>query len=98
MNKPTVLGKFIYVDLPEKEESKIIVDENTKEALQRELLKTLQRVTIWAVGDAANPLLKEGQEVLVNPSALTGGNAKMVPFPDGKVRALILDYDVVHIW
>jgi len=98
MNKPIVLGKFVYVDLPQKEELKVIVDENTKEALQKALLKDLQRVTIWAVGDAANPKLKEGQQVLVDPSALTGGNSKIVPFEDGKTRALILDYHIVHIW
>ena len=99
--KPQVLGKFVYIELPDAPDSKIIVDENTKEELHKKMLVHLQRVKIWAVGDAANPKLKVGQEVLVNPSALTGANAKLVPFPDegkGVRRALVLDYDIVHIW
>ena len=36
---PKLLGNRIYLEMPkEDEESKLIVDENTKEALQRELL------------------------------------------------------------
>lgn len=98
MSQIEVLGKRVYVELPEKEESKIIVDENTKEALQKELLKKLQRVTVWAKGSGADPKIEIGQEVLVDPRALTGPGAQIVPFPDGKNRALVMDYDIIHIW
>lgn len=93
--KPIVLGKFVYIELPPKEESKLIVDENTKEALSKELLIKMQKLKIWATGDAANPKLKEGQVVLVNPSALQ--KAQIVPI-NGSIKALILDYDIIHIW
>lgn len=97
MSKPTVLGKNVYVTLPEPEkESKIIVDENTKEALNKELLKKMKKLQVWAVGDSANDKIKEGDWVLVDPTALA--QAKMVEFDDGVVRALVLDYHVIHIW
>jgi hypothetical protein len=94
--KPLVLGKNVYVNIPEKEENKIIVDANTKEALAKELLLKLKKLEIWAIGDAANPKLKVGQMVLIDPAAIT--RAKMVEFDDGITRALVLDYDIVHIW
>ena len=95
--KPTVLGKFVYVDVPLRDELKIQVDQNTKENLEKEFLSKLKRLKIWAIGDGANPKLRAGQEVLVNPEALARG-AKMVEFEDGITRALVLDYDIVHIW
>ena len=39
-----LLGNRIYLEMPKKEESKIVVDENTKEALQKEFLKKMNRL------------------------------------------------------
>lgn len=100
MNKPDVLGKYVYIDIPIREEMKFQVDKNTKEELEKEFLKKLKKLQIWAVGDAANSKLKEGQWVLVDPEALRS-SVKMVPFDiNGKeiFKALILDYHIVHIW
>ena len=36
-----LLGNRIFLEMPKKEESKLIVDENTKEALNKEMLKKL---------------------------------------------------------
>ena len=93
-----LLGRYIYISLPPKKESKIIPDANTKEALQKELLAKMKRLQIWGVGDSANSKLKVGQWVLVNPASLA--QAQMVPFDDegNDVKALIADYDVIHIW
>lgn len=97
MDKPKVLGKNIYLSLPpQEEESKIIVDENTKAALNKELLKKMKKLQVWARGKSADPEIKEGDWVLVDPTALA--RAKMVEFDDGVVRALVLDYDIMHIW
>lgn len=97
MMKPKVLGKFVYISLPEKEqESKIIVDNNTKEDLNKALLQKFKKLEVWAVGESANPAIKEGQQVLVDPSAIS--QAKMVEFDDGSVKALVLDYNIIHIW
>lgn len=96
MSKPKVLGKFVYIDIPKKKETKIQVDENTKEALQKEWIAKLSKLKVWAVGEAANPSIKEGDMVLVDPSAIN--SIKMVPMDDGSVKGLILDYHIIHIW
>ena len=105
MEKPIVLGKFLYIEIPKKEKSKIIVSENSKEELSRKLLKTYSKLKIWAIGSGANPKLieahKQGKFVLVNPDAIQ--KAKLVPFFEEEeeepvMRALVLDYDVIHIW
>ena len=100
MSKPHVLGKYVYISVPIRPELKVTVDENTKKAMEAEFLKTLDKLEVWAVGEAANPAIKEGQFVLVDPEALSR-NVKMVTFNiDGEEikKALVLDYHIVHIW
>lgn len=100
MEKPKVLGKYVYIDIPVRPEMKFKVDENTKEELEKEFLRKLDKLQIWAVGDSANTKLKEGQWVLIDPEAIRN-NLKMIPFKfDGErvYKALILDYHIVHIW
>ena len=47
-----LLGNRIYLEMPKQDEnSKLIVDDNTKEALQREMLKKLSKLTVHTVGD-----------------------------------------------
>lgn len=103
MDKPKVLGKRLYIEIPQRN-SKIIVDENTKEELNRQLMKHLHKVKIWAIGDMCHTSLQEAfefdKEILVDPAAIA--RASMVPFDEGGeepiVRALIYDHDVIHIW
>ena len=93
--KPKVLGKFVYIDIPETPEYKIQVDENTKKALEKEWVSKFNRLQVWAVGESANPSIKEDDWVLIDPEAIR--SIKMVPF--GKTtKGLILDYHIVHIW
>ena len=61
-----LLGNRIYVELPKKEESKLVVDENTKEALQREMLKKMSKLTVYAVGDTVR-VVEVGDVILVDP-------------------------------
>lgn len=94
-----VLGRYVYINVPETPESKIQVDHNTKKDLDAALLKKMARLEVWKKGDQANKLIKEGAFVLVNPGALS--QAQMVPFEEnGKSinRALIQDFDIIHIW
>lgn len=96
-----VLGRFVYIEMPEKPETKIIVDENTKEALQKAMLKELRITTIYAVGESANKNLKVGDKVLVNPASLANPNTVMISIEeDGKeiIIALIQDFDIIHVW
>ena len=97
MNKEyeKLLGNRIYVNVPKKEESKIIVDENTKEALQKEMLKKMSRLTVYDVGDSVS-MVKPGDIILVNPTKLT--DALLIPLSEDKDVLLISPFDVIHVW
>ena len=95
---PKLLGNRIYLEMPKKEESKLIVDENTKEALQKELLKKMSRLKVHSVGTAiTDPDLKVGVEVLVDPSALRD-KTLIIPLSEEEDVLLVSIFDIVHIW
>lgn len=90
-----LLGNRIYVEIPKKEESKLVVDENTKEALQREMLKKMSKLTVYAVGDLVNNI-SVGDVILVDPGALS--KAHVIPITDDKDVLLVSPFDVIHVW
>jgi hypothetical protein len=90
-----LLGNRIYVEIPKKEESKLIVDKNTKEALQREMLKRMSKLTIYDVGDLVTTI-KSGDVVLVDPGKLK--DALVIPLSDDKDVLLVSPFDVMHVW
>ena len=93
-----LLGNRIYLEMPKKEESKLIVDENTKEALQKELLKKMSRLKVHSVGTAiTDPDLKIGVEVLVDPTALRD-KTLIIPLSENEDVMLVSIFDIVHIW
>ena len=95
---PKLLGNRIYLEMPkEDEESKLIVDENTKEALQRELLNKMSKLKVLQVGTIVTEI-KVGDCVLVDPKALN--NATLVPISDDVEELVILfsPFDVIQIW
>jgi hypothetical protein len=93
-----LLGNRIYLEMPKKEESKLIVDENTKEALQKELLKKMSRLKVHSVGTAiTDPDLKVGVEVLVDPTALRD-KTLVIPLSDEEDVLLVSIFDIIHIW
>ena len=95
---PTLLGNRIYLEIPKQdEESKLIVDENTKEALQRELLNKMAKLKVIAVGNIVTEI-KVGDVVLVDPAALN--KATLVPISDdGEERVILVSpFDVIQIW
>jgi hypothetical protein len=90
-----LLGARIYLEMPEKEKSKIVVDDNTKEALNKELLNKLSRLKVVAVGSGiTEPALVIGCEVLVDPSALS--KAHIIP-KEGYDVILVSIFDVIEI-
>jgi len=92
-----LLGIRVYLELPKKEDSKLVVDHNTKEALEKELLIKMSRLKVYAVGTGVtNDKLVENCQVLVDPEALT--KAKMVPVSKDKTVAMISYHDIIHIW
>ena len=95
---PKLLGNRIYLEMPkEDEESKLIVDENTKEALQRELLNKMSKLKVLQVGTIVTEI-KVGDWVLVDPAALN--KATLVPVSeDGEERVILVSpFDVIQIW
>jgi len=94
---PKLLGNRVYLEMPkEAEESKLVVDENTKEALQRELLNKMSKLKVIAVGTIVTEI-KVGDWVLVDPAALN--KATLVPINDEDERAILVSpFDIIQIW
>lgn len=90
-----LLGNRIYLEIPKKEESKLIVDENTKEALEKEMYKKMSRLTVHSVG-TANMDIKAGDVVLVDPQALQ--KAPLIPLSDEESVLLVSPFDIIQIW
>lgn len=90
-----LLGNRIFLEMPKKEESKLIVDENTKEALNKEMLKKMSKLTVHSVGDLVTTI-NPGDVVLVDPQALQ--KAPLVPLSDNEEVMLISPFDVIMKW
>lgn len=87
-------GNRILLDLPKKEEGKLIVDENTKEALEKEMMQKLNKLSVYAVGDLVTDI-KAGDEILVDPATLS----KSLVIPIGEDNKLLVSpFDVILIW
>jgi hypothetical protein len=87
-------GNRLLLDLPKKEEGKLIVDENTKEALEKEMMQKLNKLTVYSVGDLVTDI-KAGDEILVDPAALQ--KAPVIPM-NGESKLLVSPFDVILIW
>lgn len=95
---PKLLGNRLLLEMPPQDDnSKLIVDENTKEALQRELLNKMSKLKVVAVGTTITDI-KVGDWVLVDPAALN--KSTLVPISDdGEERAILVSpFDVIQIW
>ena len=93
----TLLGNRVYLELPKKEESKLIVDENTKEALEKEMINKMNKLKVHTVGTAImDEDLVVGVFVLVDPAALK--LAKVIPLSEDEDVLLISHFDVIQIW
>lgn len=90
-----LLGHRVYLELPSKEKSKLVVDENTKEALEREMIIKMSKLKVVEVGNAVE-LIKKGDFVLVDPEALT--KAKIIPLENNESVLLVGYFDVIHVW
>ena len=90
-----LLGNRVYVEVPEQKKSKLEVDANTKEALQREMLKKMSRLKCYDVGDLVTTF-KAGDEILVDPGKLK--DAHLIPLSDAQQVLLISPFDVIHVW
>ena len=90
-----LLGNRVYIEMPKKEESKLIVDENTKESLEKEMLKKMNKLKVHSVG-TANMEVKVGDFVLVDPAALS--KAPLIPLSEDETVLLVSPFDIIQIW
>ena len=90
-----LLGNRIYLEIPKKEESKLIVDENTKEALEKEMIKKMGKLRVHSVG-TANIEVAIGDYVLVDPAALS--KAPLIPLSEEETVLLVSPFDVIMVW
>lgn len=87
-------GNRLLLDLPKKDEGKLIVDENTREALEREMMQKLNKLTVHAVGDLVTDI-NIGDQILVDPAVL--GKAPVIPIGEEN-KLLVSPFDVILIW
>ena len=87
-------GNRLLLDLPKKEEGKLIVDENTKEALEKEMMQKLNKLTVYSVGDLVTDI-KPGDKILVDPAALS--KAPVVVIGEEN-KLLVSPFDVILVW
>ena len=94
---PKLLGNRIYLEMPPQDDnSKLIVDDNTKEAVQRELLNKMSKLKVVQVGTIVTEI-KIGDWVLVDPAALN--KATLVPINDNDDRVILVSpFDIIQIW
>ena len=92
---PTLLGNRIFIEMPAQEESKLVVDENTKEALQMEMLKKMSKMKVHSVGTTVQDI-KVGDYIMVEPFALS--KSPLIPLSDDEMVILVSPFDVILKW
>lgn len=92
---PTLLGNRIFIEMPAQEESKLVVDENTKEALQMEMLKKMSKVKVHSIGTTVQDI-KVGDYIMVEPFALS--KSPLIPLSDDEMVILVSPFDVILKW
>jgi len=87
----------VYLEVPEEPQSNIILDKESKEALEAERLRLWGRLIVYAVGSAiTDGSIKEGDEVMIDPSSI--GRVYRVPLSADKTVLLVSMFDIAHVW
>ena len=88
-------GNRLLVNLPEKEESKVILDQETEAALDKEYLLKFDKLVVHAVGDLITDI-KPGDKIFVDPVAL---RSKIITVSiGGKDKLVVSPFDVILVW
>lgn len=88
-------GNRILLNYPDLEESNLILDKATKEAIKEEQVSKFDRLTVYAVGDAVTDI-KPGDEVFMDPISLKHKGIQVLI--GGKVKIVTSPFDVILIW
>jgi hypothetical protein len=90
-----LLGHRVYLEIPEEPKSNIILDPETKAAVEAEQHKKMGRLRVYAVGSDILGL-EEGDEVMIDPTAAS--KVYRIPLSEDKDVILISYFDIAHIW
>ena len=90
-----VLGKRVYLELPDMPDSAVILSDGAKKELLEAEKAKLLKLKVYAVGDQVTSV-EEGDVIMADPRALM--NAPTISVGDGVKVIIIEEYDVSHIW
>ena len=100
MNKPfkKLKGNRVYIKYIPEAKTDIIMSAEAKEELLQERIKRMYRLKVYAVGDAVtDPDIKEGCEVMIDPSALMR-KPVLFEIEEGVEVFCVNVLDISHIW
>lgn len=89
-----VLGKRIYLDMPNLPETKIELSPEFKKQQKEELAKKFDKLAVFAVGDEVTKV-KAGDIVCVDPFGLQRGRILVI---DNEERISVVEDEILHIW
>ena len=92
-----LLGNRVYVQLPIIPETAVMLDEATRQAIEEENMKKMDKLTVYDVGESVT-IVKPGDVVLIDATKMKAqGGGFIQDFGDIRVL-LISPFDIVHIW
>ena len=96
MNKPfeTLRGKAIFLDIPERKKSEILLSPEAEDSMMNDALKIWTKLNIYAAGVKCEEV-KEGDKVYVKTGALE--HAEKIDI-DGSIKLVAMEHDVILIW
>lgn len=100
MEKPfkKLKGNRIYLLYPQEQKSDIIMSAEAKAAMMEERMKTLNKLTVYAVGDAVtDESIVEGAEVMVDISVMMR-RPIVIDLGNGIEVISVNLLDISHIW
>lgn len=90
-----LLGNRVFLRIPKQKDTKLFVQHNTKEALQKEMLSKMNKLEVHTIGSSVVNL-KIGDLVLVDPSKLAQTLA--IDISDVECVLLVNPFDIIMIW
>jgi hypothetical protein len=92
-----LLGNRVYVELPTVPKTNVMIDEATRQALEEENMKKMDKLTVYDVGDSVS-IVKPGDVVLIDATKMKAqGGGFIQDFNNIRVL-LISPFDIVHVW
>lgn len=90
-----LMGKRIYLEMPEEPKSTLHLDEESKLALEAEKMKTWGKLKVYAVGSNVVDIT-EGDMIMIDPNAVT--RILKIPLSEDRTVLLVSEFDVAHVW